>query len=171
MSPAESLNNAIGRLDFVARIAPIDPGRRNAIKRLASHWQRYFWKRTFRSMPAVTYQRMLESYARWYTRAWQLLPAESRMQCVAPSELDVSLGAAVEDEGKRIAEAVKDAAMLTSDALEAGQNAARALIDAGERAASSIAEASDAFFSRVERDVLVLLGAAIVGLYLWGRRG
>lgn len=170
MTAAESLNNAIGRLDFVARIAPIDAERKRAILKLASHWQKYFWRRDFRSLPPTTYQVVLESYARWYTRAYQLLPEVSRAQCTAPTDLDVSFGRVIEDEVQRIAQLTTDIATVTSDAIAAGRQTASKLADIGEKAASAIAEASDKFLSRVERDVFVLLGAALAALYFWTRR-
>lgn len=169
-SAAEELNNAIGKLDFAARIAPIDDARKRAVAKLAAHWQKYFWRRTFRNLPQATYLDLLNGYVRWYTRAYQLLPEASRASLTPPGAIDVSFGSAVEDEVRRIAEVAKDASVVARDAVEAGRQTAAKLAEVGERAARGLAQLSDSVIGRVERDVFVLLGLAVLGLYFWGRR-
>ena len=99
---AERVNNAIVTLDFMAPASPA--GVKRAISDLAEHWLR-FWDSAERrlSVPAALHAKLVR-YAKWYTRAFALVPKAVQDQVPHPSTLDASVWAMWEDQLNHIGE-------------------------------------------------------------------
>lgn len=99
---AERVNNAIVALDFAAPASPA--GVRKAIADLATHWLNFWNSAERRLLPPAAIHAKLVRYAKWYTRAYALVPATTQAKVPHPQTLDASVWAAWEDQFAHVAE-------------------------------------------------------------------
>jgi hypothetical protein len=140
----ERVNNAIVRLDFLAPSKPA--GVRTAIADLAVHWLAFWNSAERRLLPPATLHAKVARYAKWYTRAFALVPAAVQAKVPHPQTLDATVWAAWEDQLSHMAEG--DAA--------AGQFAAENL----KKLQTELAKAHDVLM----RTVLIVGGVATAAL-------
>lgn len=113
---AERVNNAIVKIDHVAPSEPA--GTRQAITDLGTHWLTFWGSSERRLLPPLALHAKLLRYAKWYTRAYALVPATTQAKLPHPATLDATVWAAWEDQIKHMATGNEAAAAFTAQNLE-----------------------------------------------------
>lgn len=160
---AERVNNAIYKLERASFALSKGHGTRKAIKQLADHWNNY-WSGA-RKTEALPSPKRLQRYVQWYARGWALLPPALRAECPDPRLIDVSFGAAAEDQVRAILEGAEASAQATS-------SAAAYVRDESAKLAAEIADSAERLANKATSAFREIGVWAIVlgGLYIYSQR-